>query len=350
MHIDVFDNIDTFGALRANWDSVYAADPEAQFFLSWIWFAQLFSRRPDEWLVLAAKHDPADTDYVAFFPLRPRTRYSKSRKKNIHEIYLAGNFWADYTGYLCHPDYDGEALRGFARHIKSMNWSILHLENIRSSTNRLKTFTREFSADDFRQTRRNRTSDVDGIDNLICPTVNLPDCFERYLSDCLSANTRQKIRRYSRKLEVSDGVRIVECARETRDRDLDAFARFWETRWAERKSKKVGLLAKKYRRILEQGLEAGILHMPIMLDHGVPVAVHASFVDAEKHSVLFFVAGRDLLWNTVPAGLLLHAYSIRWAIENGFQTYELLRGNEKYKYSLGATETFVSCIRIERRR
>lgn len=349
MHIDIIDELDKFLALRTNWESVYADDPEAQFFLSWIWLAQLFSRRPKEWLVLAAKRDRADADYVAFFPLRPRTRYSKSRKKDVHEVYLAGNFWADFTGYLCRPDNADEALRSFADCIKAMPWSSLHLENIRSSTGRLRTFTNEFPTAEFRQTRRNRTSNVDGIDNLICPTVELPNCFEGYLNDCVSANTRQKIRRYSRKLETSADLRIVETVSETRDRDLDAFAAFWRTRWADRKGKKVGLLAKKYRRILEQGLEGGILHMPILLDRGAPVAVHASFIDAEKRSLLFFVAGRDLSWNAVPAGLLLHAYSIRWAIENGFHNYELLRGNEKYKYSLGATETFVSCIRIERR-
>lgn len=349
MHIDVIDRIDVFRALRANWDSVYSADSEAQFFLSWIWLSQLFIRRPDEWLVLAAKRKSTDTYYVAFFPLRPRTRFSKSKKKEVHEIYMAGNFWADYTGYICQPADDTLALRGFAKFVKSMNWSRLQLENIRSSRRRLQAFTNEFSATDFRTTRRNRTSSIDGVDNLICPIVNLPSDFDRYLGDQLSATTRQKIRRYLRKLDSSDDACIVESTVETRDRDLDAIVSFWEARWAERKGKKVGLLAKKYRRILEQGLEDSILHMPVMLLRGVPIAAHASYVDAEKRSLLFFIAGRDPSGSAMPVGLLLHAHSIRWAIERGYKTYELLRGNEKYKYSLGAIETFVSCIRIERR-
>jgi hypothetical protein len=35
MHIDVIDRFSEFEARRHNWDAVYAADPEAQFFLSW---------------------------------------------------------------------------------------------------------------------------------------------------------------------------------------------------------------------------------------------------------------------------------------------------------------------------
>ena len=69
MRIDVIDTPDAFEALRPNWDRLYAADPEGQFFLSWIWLSQLFERRPKNWCVLAAA-DEAAKDYVAFLPLR----------------------------------------------------------------------------------------------------------------------------------------------------------------------------------------------------------------------------------------------------------------------------------------
>jgi len=55
-------------------------------------------------------------------------------------------------------------------------------------------------------------------------------------------------------------------------------------------------------------------------------------------------------WQRLPAGLALHAYNIRWAIEQGMQEYHLLRGDERYKHSLGGTDRSIACIRIERRR
>ena len=52
----------------------------------------------------------------------------------------------------------------------------------------------------------------------------------------------------------------------------------------------------------------------------------------------FFSAARDEDFHDVPVGLVLHTHNIRWAIENGIRTYDLLRGNEPYKYSLGAAD------------
>jgi len=350
MHVDVIDTYDRFDKLQVNWDSVYSVDPEAQFFLSWIWLSQLFTRRPKNWCVLAASPTAGDSDYVAFLPLRLKKRFSKSRQREVREIYMAGNFWADYTGIICHPDYEEGAIPALARHMRDeMSWARLHLENIRASDKRLALFTGEFPAGQFRKTHRNRTSKVDGLDNLICPSVALPDSFDEYLRLRISANTRQKIRRYSRQLDATDDLRIVTSLPETRERDLDALADFWRLRWADRKGDKVTVMAQKYRRIVEQGLEAGIIYLTLLLESDRPVAVHASFVDREKQHMLFFVAGRDLSWNRIPPGLMLHAHSIQWAIEHGMRHYDLLRGNEQYKYSLGATDSSIACIRIERR-
>jgi hypothetical protein len=40
MHIDAFDKFQNFLTLKRDWDSVYKADPEAQFFLSWTWMSR----------------------------------------------------------------------------------------------------------------------------------------------------------------------------------------------------------------------------------------------------------------------------------------------------------------------
>lgn len=349
MHVDVIDTYERFESLRSNWDALYSADPEAQFFLSWIWLSQLFLRRPDSWSVLAARPTDDTSGYVAFFPLRPTTKYSRSKKGYVNEIYMAGNYWADYTGLICHPSFEQMAIPAFAEQLRRMNWTKLTLESIRASDKRIALFTNRFPSGEFRISNRNRTSKVDGINNLISPFVSLPSSYDEYLQTRLSANTRQKVRRYQRKVASSDDIRIVESTPATRVRDLDALTGYWRTRWAERKGKKVDTLAHKYRKILEQGLEAGIMYMPVLLHNDRPVAVLATFVDREKKCLLFFVAGRDQSWKTLPSGLLLHMHSINWAIANGFETYDLLRGDEQYKYSLGAEDRLIACIRIEKR-
>jgi CelD/BcsL family acetyltransferase involved in cellulose biosynthesis len=90
--------------------------------------------------------------------------------------------------------------------------------------------------------------------------------------------------------------------------------------------------------IVKRGLDDGLVHMPMLWHRENPVGALASFVDREKSRLLFFVGGRDEEFRDLPAGLILHVHNIRWAIENGLRTYDLLRGNEPYKYSLGATD------------
>ena len=351
MRIDVIDTYQDFEALRQNWDTLYTVDPEAQFFLSWIWLSQLLTRRPKNWCVLAATGAESHGDYVAFLPLRLKNRFSQSRQRQVREIYMAGNFWADYTGLICHPDHEEQAIPALAGYLRDhMRWSRLHLEFIRASDRRLALFTGEFPSKQFRTTYRNRTSKVDGINNLICPSVALPGSFDEYLQQCVSSNTRQRIRRFLRQVEAADDLAIVESVPQTRERDLDALAHFWRARWADRKGDKVDVMAGKYRRIVEQGLEAGIVHLVLLTENVRPVAVHASFVDRVKQCMLFFVTARDLAWQRLPSGLVLHAHNIQWAIEQGLQEYDLLRGDERYKHSLGATDRTIACIRIERRR
>ena len=47
-------------------------------------------------------------------------------------------------------------------------------------------------------------------------------------------------------------------------------------------------------------------------------------------------SGYDPSYSFYSVGLLLKAQSIHWAIEQGKKKYDFLRGNERYKYDLGA--------------
>ena len=68
MRVDVIDTMPGLIQAKDNWEMVYRADPEAQYFLCWTWIATWFeSLSEGSWLVLAAKADHGSGDYVAFF-------------------------------------------------------------------------------------------------------------------------------------------------------------------------------------------------------------------------------------------------------------------------------------------
>jgi len=61
-------------------------------------------------------------------------------------------------------------------------------------------------------------------------------------------------------------------------------------------------------------------------------------------SLLLYNSGYDPIIN--GAGYYLKTRIIAWAIENGYKTFNFLQGNERYKYDLGGSNTFVYRVEL----
>src|SRR5262245_61205288 len=109
MQIDIIESNTELQKLRANWDAVYDADPEAQFFLSWTWMSKWLSSVDKAWFVLAAKADAKSPDYVGLLPLWLATSEHKSGGFYA-EVHPGGSYVSDYTGFLCRPEFEGQAI------------------------------------------------------------------------------------------------------------------------------------------------------------------------------------------------------------------------------------------------
>jgi tetratricopeptide (TPR) repeat protein len=347
MQIDVISDVLALESLRDNWDSVYDADPEAQFFLSSVWLFHRLRRLDTPWFVLAAR--PADTasTYVAFFPLRLRLKTGKGGEFYT-EIAMAGAPLADYTGFICIPDYMNGAAAAFAAHIKTLNWADLDLTHILASDERLRAFLRCFPQDAFQMGMIPRVNS-DSIDNCICPHIKLPGDWESYLSNALPPNTQQKVRRFLKQVETSREFHITRTRAETVESDIEVLFTLWESKWGTRKGDRLASILKVARVMLLDCFASGSLFLPVLWKGGVPIGALASLVDTKNKSLLFYMGGRLQGLNNPPPGLVLHAYSIRSAIAAGFRTYDFLRGNEAYKYSMGAEERQIKCIIVRSR-
>jgi len=347
VHIDIIETLPSLARLEDNWNAVYDADDEAQIFLSWKWLHGWLSRIPGPWFILAAKErDDAGLPYVAFFPLRLQTMIEKSDV--FSDVRMAGNFGADYTGIVCRPEAEHKAIPAFARIVRQMNWARLHLDNVRISEGRWRLLTACFPKASFHSTKVDKIIKVDGIDNSLCPYATLPNDWNAYL-DALSTNTRQKIRRLLKQVEASSEYRITVATAETFDRDLKTLLGFWETKWRARKSDRMDSLIRSNRAMLTRSFHSGLVYLPTFWHGDRPVAALATLIEPRKRTFSFYMTGRDETFEGPPAGMILHAYSIRDAIARGFVEYDFLRGNEPYKYSFGCKERKIYSIVLETR-
>ena len=345
MQVDVITDVETLAKLQQDWERLYKADPEAQFFVSWAWLVPYMRFYKGAWFVLAARLGSPGSPYVALMPLRMRTRMSAKTGLFFNEISMAGNNAADYTGAICDPVHAEKALQAFGRHVARMGWARLNLENLRMSRERVFAFIGQFSRDIFAMREFSRVNAADNVDNCRCFAAALPDTFDGYLDNVLSTNTRQKLRRFLRKVDAGE-LRITRANAETYERDIDTLLELWRVKWGARKGDRLASILHNNRRVLRDSFRNGTLFLPVLWQGDRPLGALAIFVDPVKKALLFFMAGRDEGVTSIPAGLILHGHCIKLAIENGFTTYDFLRGDEPYKFAFGVTESKINCAQI----
>jgi CelD/BcsL family acetyltransferase involved in cellulose biosynthesis/cytochrome c-type biogenesis protein CcmH/NrfG len=345
MRVDIIDSVKAFAALRANWEAVYAADPEAQVFLSWPWMSRWLGVLKAPWSVLAARPDDG-SEYAAFFPV---TLQTKEREAGgfYCDVAMGGNYAADYTGFLCRPELEAQAIPAFAERIKELHWSNLRLEYVLASERRTGLFLQSFPAEAFGRMELERIN-PDKVDNSLCPFAPLPADWEAYLAG-LSANTRQKIRRLLRQFDGADAFRITHADGGTIARDLEILMRFWTDQWGTRKGKNLSAIQRQTRVMLRHSFDDGRLLLPVLWQGERPIGALSILVDPVKRTYSFYIGGRDATFEGPSPGLMLHAHSIRHAVANGIGTYDFLRGNEPYKYSFAAGERRLMSLMLTRR-
>ena len=238
MRVEMVSNWHDLTSLRPQWDAVYAADSEAQFFLSWPWMAGRLQDLGTSWFVLVARAEADPSTCTAFLPMRIK----KTRKGNevLHEMRMAGNPVADYAGFICRPEQERVVLAAFANTLQKLmqkfKCSQLSLLNIRASERRLQFFVSPFTRDNF-NIERVSSINRDGIDNNICPAVALPDDWDAYIREYLSSNMRQKLRRLLRNVETNPEYQIMQSTPSTVESDVQNSPEFlWVMQWGERKA------------------------------------------------------------------------------------------------------------------
>ena len=343
MQVDVIDDLKRLGEVKANWEALYDADPETQIFLSFYWINTWLTKIKDPWIVLAVKPSAKASNYVAFLPLQPKTEMKK--EGGFYNDYkMGGAEFADYYGLLCHPDHEEAAIEALAEHIKTLNWTNFKLEKFRASDRRIHLFTKHFAKPKFATKDVERFMNGGTINTQIFPYAKLPGDWETYLNNSLSSNTRQKVKRFLKKADEGSEFRVGHADKDTFKRDLETLLKYWSVKWAQEKGNKLAGIVQNNRIMMTASFEENALILPSFWKGDKALAALAILLDRKKRAAHFFIGGRDETFNSPPPGFILHAHSIRWAIQNGFETYDFLMGNEPYKYMWGAEDRYVRTV------
>jgi CelD/BcsL family acetyltransferase involved in cellulose biosynthesis len=185
---------------------------------------------------------------------------------------------------------------------------------------------------------------------VVCPTIRLPAQFEDYVQS-LDKKERHELRRKLRRAEATEGVAWYAITGQDSTHDLDEAAESFIALMMKSRSDKSDFMTDEMRRFFHQMIRAthggGFLHLAFLEVDGVKAATYLSF--DYNHKRLVFNSGLETEgFQALSAGIVLAARLIDEAIQKGYTEFDLLRGDEKYKYQLGAKDTWIYHVRVDR--
>jgi CelD/BcsL family acetyltransferase involved in cellulose biosynthesis len=320
MSVSCIDTSDGFARLKTVWTMVYAADEHASAYLSWPWLRGWFNATTaDRWFVLAYRPDDF-SPYVAFLPLAQDHIIPSYRLDLVRVLRMGGSPAADYTGFICLPQYEEQALAAFATHIQErLAWDTFHMTDVMDP--RLEIFLAHFTSQKF---------SVEHVKVTPCPYVSLPDNWEDYLQNFLGPKIRSDLRRSFRRIEGSGEFSVTEVGEHNFESHTETLLQLLKKKWG-----KSEYVLQRHRSIFSSCFEEDCLWLKILWHGSTPIAGLAAFPDRHKRVFTTYMTAHSGDDQKLSPGRTLYAYSIREAIEKGFRLYDFTRGNESYKTYFG---------------
>jgi CelD/BcsL family acetyltransferase involved in cellulose biosynthesis len=182
--------------------------------------------------------------------------------------------------------------------------------------------------------------------------ISLPETWDEYLA-LLSSSRRYRLKRALRDFEKwSGGEHEVIRSKEPGDltKGFQILADLHAERW--RASGRGGAFASTrffafHERVLPVLLEQNALELIRLEVRGEPVAAVYNIVwDGRVH---FYQSGRKMdVPKKIRPGVILHAFAIQTAIDNGRREYDFLAGTARYKEELSTATRPLSSVRATR--
>ena len=307
---------ETFDSVREDWDRLLAETPGLSPFATTVWqktWWQMFGGDADLKL-LTVRQDGAVKGLAPFM------------RRGTEVSFLGESDLVDYHHFLHSGIEDSAFFGSLFEHLAQVDsWSSIRL-----------TAVPEWSAAYTAVPEAARAAGwhVSETFEDVSPGIELPETWDEYVSG-LSKKDRHELRRKLRRLERSGEVKHVEfSSAEDIAENLDDFIRLHRMSAPDKAKFMTDRREEFFRTVVTNLAAEGISRLYFLEVNGKRTATSICFVHGD--SQLAYNSGYDPEHRALSVGLLNHAFCIKLAIENGIRYFDFLRGDEPYKYHLGA--------------
>jgi CelD/BcsL family acetyltransferase involved in cellulose biosynthesis len=312
--------------LLPEWERLYAADDEATPFSSAEWARAWWAH----WAGAGSPFIVAVRDAGRLVGLAPLVLARRGPFRVLTELGRPpSNYWDVLADPPARDAVGALAMREVLRHRDE--WDALLLGGMRAGS----ATERAVLSGGLRLRRRRPTP---------YPGIELPDTFEQYLA-ALPRKRRKDLRRHMRRLE--DGrlelrdVREAADLRVTMDRWQDIRVRWWQHRSKRMDPEHASTRFRDFMRdLVVLMVPRGLAQVWELRHDGEVVGVEVNLTDSRAY--YSWMGAYDPSVSHLGLGKLAIGESIRQSIEEGREYYDLMVGDEDYKYWYGATDRHCS--------
>ena len=244
----------------------------------------------------------------------------------------------DLMDVLVDPAHEDEAYADLWRQLCAEDWNEVELWGL-MATSPTRDKVKAFAA-------ANGIA-VEETQEAVAPRLSLPATWDEYTAS-LNKKDRHELRRKIRRL-FDSGAAVDFDVLTTQAEVVGAMDEFLELHTRSRADKTEFMTPEMeifFRRMASAMSAEGLIRLFMLRVNSKPAAAVLCF-DAGSHLYLYN-SGYDPEFSGLSVGLVSKALCLKWAIEQGMGGLDFLRGDEPYKYDLGAQDQQIFRLRLRR--
>jgi CelD/BcsL family acetyltransferase involved in cellulose biosynthesis len=281
-----------------------------------------------EWNAVAREHDGAEAVTLAVGGNAPHGIAALAREAD-GTLRFAGGELTDEQDVVAPAGQERSVATAVGEWIAAERPRRIRLEFVPEDAPTLETIAGVLGASGYR-VERSRL--------ITSPRLPLPSDFEAYVQN-LNKKARHELRRKIRRLENATQATFRWATDAERGATLDRFFALHRLSRGEKADFMTPNVERFFRDIADALAPLGRLRLGVLRAHDQDAAVLFAF--AYRGTLALYNAAYDPALASLSIGIVSHAWAIREAIAERFDTYDLLRGDEPYKYDLGATDRWL---------
>ncbi len=324
MVIERIDRIADFQALSAQWTSLLAHSGSNCLFLTWEWMFSWWQQfGHDRQLAIYAGRSGDDLEVIAPFATRP-PQLLRGKPWGTLEALGSGSVGSDYLDIILRTGREREGLDRLATRLRD-DRVVLTVPRMHADAAYVRELAERLECGGWL---------VDTAPAAVCPYITLAaHTWESYL-DSLGrehrANFRRRLKKLQERFDVSLDAVVTESERQhALDVLIDLHTARWKSRGGSTAFHTPALVA-FHHSFSRLALQRGWLRLYQLRLDGAPVAALYGF--RYDDTFLFYQSGFDPDFAAHGVGLVLMGLVIQQTIKEGAAEFDLLHGDEPYKF------------------